>query len=163
MGSTMKNRKMIGVSTQTHDRLSELSKLVGIPMTVIIENWLESHSELDWEALKREYERAKPTWQNIRRIVQEYQTKYPDADDAKLSELTGFSVAQVETATHSAHKRCIACMQNNARYKAKRVAEECKVSLAFATRIHEQFHNGAKVPKAERYLFNIDYTQSPKQ
>lgn len=155
----IKNRKMLGVSTQLHKDVNELAENVGLPMTVVIETLMHNSDDIDWETAKRDYEHRKPTWQNIRRIVQEYQAKYPDVDDAKLSELTGFSVAQVETATHSAHKRCIACMQQNPRYKDKQVAEECKVSPAFATRIYKQFHEGAKVPKAEKYLFNIDYSQ----
>lgn len=150
---------MIGVSTALHKNLSELAENVGVPMTVIMEHWLQHCSEQDWEQVQKDYELRKPTWQNIRRLVQQYQGKFPDADDAKLSELTGFSLAQVETATHSAHKRCIAFMKSNSRCKHKTIAEKCGVSPAFAKRIYEQFHNGARVPKAERYLFNIDYTQ----
>ena len=144
---------MVGVSATLHEDLRQLSETIGLPVTVMLETWLERCSEIDWESIKKDYELRKPTWQNIRRKVQEYQSKYPDADDKKLSEMTGYSLAQVETATHSAHKRCLAYMKTNPRCKEKRIAEACGVSPAFAKRIYEQFHNGAKVPKAERYLF----------
>lgn len=122
-------------------------------MTIVLESLVDLEDKVEWKTIRSEYERVKPTWQNIRRIVQEYQRKYPDADDTKLSELTGFSVPQIETVTHSAHKRCLAYMLEHPRAQHIKISKECGVSQAFASRIYKQLREGAKIPKGERYLF----------
>lgn len=146
-------RKMLALPERVHAQLKSLADDKGLPMSVLVEN-LVGHSELiPWEDIQRSYELAKPTWANIRRIVQEYQVKFPQASDGELVDMTGFTLAQVETVTHSAHKRCIAYMKKYPKRDFTRVAKDCSVSNNFAGRIYEQFHNGAKIPKRERYLF----------
>lgn len=148
------SRKMIGVSESLHKGLHDLAKEKGLPVTVMLEHMLGHMWEIDWTQVRKDYETKKPTWNNIRRIVQEYQVKYPDADDKKLSELTGYSLSQVETVTHTAHRRCIQYMINNPRCKEKRIAEECNVSEKFARRIYGHFKTGENIPKAEAYLYD---------
>lgn len=148
------SRKNIGVSEELHTSLKDFSKDIGLPLTVILEYWLSTCSEADWDSVKKRYDETKPTWSNMRKVIQEYQRDYPDADDKKLSELTGFSIAQVETLTHTAHKRVIAyCMQYRTRGQS-RVAKDCNVSERFAGRIMKVLSGEQKPTKYEKGLFN---------
>lgn len=143
------SRRVLGVSSRLHEEISTLADEIGLPMTVVLDNLMARAKEIDWEVAKLDY--VKPSWANIRKVVDDYRKKFPDADDLKLSQMTGFSVAQVETVTHSAHKRCIAYMRRGG--KKVEMPKQCAVSPAFANRIWEQFFSGARVPKGERYLF----------
>ncbi len=147
------SRKVLGVSTNLHKELEDLAKKVSLPMTVVLETLLHHTEHIDWKAEAAAYELRKPSWSNIKRIVQEYQGKFPGSTDEQLAALTGFSIAQVETVTHTAHKRVIAEFNKNKRLKAKGLSEKAKVSERFANRILEQLVNGAKIPKSEKYLY----------
>src|SRR5690606_8004352 len=105
--------------------------------------------------VKDEWSRNRPTWKNIRRMVEEYRKKFPDADDKKLSELTGFSVAQVEVITHSAHRRCLQEIVKNPKIKPQQLARAADVSDKFAMRIWQQARGIIKISKQEEYLWDI--------
>ena len=146
-------RSVIGVSAELHAKLRDLSKTVGVPLTKMLEHWVDHCSEQQWDLVKEDYENNKPSWKNIRKTVKEYMEKYPDADDKRLSELTGFSTRQVETITQSAHKRCIAYMRGNTVKDPNTVSEQCNVSIKFATRMCKQFESKQKIPKSEEHLW----------
>lgn len=146
-------RRVLGVSSQLHESLQEVSANTGVPMTVILETLLSKVDEVDWGKVKEEWLRNRPTWKNIRRVVEEYRKKFPDADDKKLSELTGFSVAQVEVITHSAHKRCLQELTRNPNIKPRQLARAAGVSDKFAMRIWQQARGITKIPKQEEYLW----------
>ena len=146
-------RKALGISEDLHKRINQIAADEKLPMTVVLESLLDQSGQVNWDSVRASHERIKPTWANIRRVVEEYQVKFPQATDQKLSELSGYSIKQVETVTHSAHKRCIEMMKRGPRFQPKRIAEDCNVSPKFAERIYEQFHKGAKIPKNEEYLF----------
>ena len=146
-------RKMVGMSEGIHDDLQSISNDVGIPMTAVLEALLSQHENVQWQEVKKSYDVRKPTWQNIKRLVKEYRGKYPNATDQKLSELTGFSIRQIETVTHTAHKRCIGYMQEHPKAKPKRIAQECDVSEAFARRVYSHYTGEQECPKSERYLY----------
>lgn len=146
-------RKMVGMSPGIHDDLQSIANDVGIPMTAVLEALLSQHENVQWEEVKKSYDIRKPTWQNIKRLVKEYQEKYPGASCQKLCELTGFSIAQVETVTHTAHKRCIKFMQEHPKAKPKRIAAECSVSETFARRVYSHYTGEQECPKSERYLY----------
>lgn len=145
-------RKVVGVSKELHRKLNDLSDELKLPMTVILEAFTDNAEAINWDNIREHYERNKPNWENIRRIVKGYQESDPTLTDQQLSELTGFSLKQVETVTHSAHKRCITYLKKNPKAKIKGVAKACSVSEQFAKRIYNQMYNEAKIPRAERYL-----------
>ena len=147
------SRRMLGVSDRLHAELSELSKAKGVPMTVILETMLTRMDDVDWKQVKASYNEAKPTWKNIRRSIEEYRDKFPTASDQKLADLTGFSVAQVEVVTHSAHRRCLAILLENKKAKPDYIAKHAEVSQKFALRIWQQSHGVSKVPQQEQYLW----------
>lgn len=147
------SRKVLGVSESLHKEFDDLAKKVNLPMTVVLETLVHHTDGIDWKATAAAYELRKPSWANIKRIVQDYQGKFPESTDSQLAALTGFSIAQVETVTHTAHKRVILEFNKNKRLKAKGLAVKAGVSERFANRILEQINNGAKVPKSERYLY----------
>lgn len=146
-------RRVLGVSSRLHENLQEVSVNTGVPMTVILETLLSKVDEVDWKKVKDEWSRNRPTWKNIRRMVEEYRKKFPDADDKKLSELTGFSVAQVEVITHSAHRRCLQEIIKNPKIKPRQLAQAAGVSDKFAMRIWQQARGVTKIPKQEEYLW----------
>ena len=148
-------RKMVGMSPGIHDDLQSIANDVGIPMTAVLEALLSQHENVQWEEVKKSYDLRKPTWQNIKRLVREYREKYPHATNQKLCELTGFSLAQIETVTHTAHKRCIKYMQDHPRAKPRRIAQECNVSEAFARRVYSHYTGEQECPKSERYLYRL--------
>ena len=43
---------MVGVSATLHEDLRQLSETIGLPVTVMLETWLERCSEIDWESIK---------------------------------------------------------------------------------------------------------------
>lgn len=148
-------RRVLGVSSRLHENLQEISNNTGLPMTVILETLLTKVNEVDWKRVKEEWSENRPTWKNIRRMVEEYQKKFPDADDKKLSELTGFSVAQVEVITHSAHRRCLREIAKNPKIKPRQLARAANVSDRFAMRIWQQAQGVTKIPKQEEYLWDL--------
>lgn len=147
-------RKVIGVSEDLHEKISGLAKSTGLPMTVLIDYWVDNFSEQDWDSVKQQHEGSKPTWSNMRDVIQDYQSKYPDADDKKLSELSGYSIAQVETITHTAHKRVLAYMKKS-RSKPEKIADQCGVSVRFVKRIQGIVQGTKKPSKNEAYLFEV--------
>lgn len=147
------SRAVIGVSESLHSDLKKLAKTAGIPITVMLAHWHDNCSEQDWEQVKADYNKVKPTWKNIKKNVQEYQKQYPEADDKRLSELTGYSIAQVETITHTAHKRTLAYMKRSPQSKPERISKECSVSVRFATRLYDVVKGEKQPTKAEAYLF----------
>ena len=149
------SRKMIGVGTGLHESLASLAKKHSLPMTVILETMVMRAEEFEWESIKKHYDNNKPTWTNMRKVVDEYKLKYPQATDEKLSEMTGFSLAQVETLTHSAHKRCMRILVRQPRIQPKTLATQAKVSEKFAKRIWDQAQGVSKIPKTEEYLWTL--------
>lgn len=148
------SRKMIGVSEGLHTELSTVATAKGVPMTLVLETLLNKVEEIDWAIVKENYQNHKPSWKNIRKSVLEYQEKNPKADDKKLSELTGFSIAQVEVITHSAHKRCLRHLMEKQRVKPDALAKAAGVSAKFAKRIWEQAQGVSKIPPQELYLWD---------
>lgn len=149
-------RRMIGLSDCLHTELNDAARECGVPMTIMIGALLGVRDQVDWKAIKASYNENKPTWKNIRKRVDEYQTRYPDADDKKLSELTGYSLLQVEVVTYSAHKRCLELMRadpHNCPLPAE-IAKAAKVSEKFALRMWQQFHGATKIPQAEQFLWS---------
>lgn len=146
-------RAVIGVSKELHSGLKELSREAGIPLTKILEHWLENCSGQNWQTIKKDYDNNKPSWKNIRETVKGYAEKYPDASDEELVQMSGFSKRQVETVTLSAHKRCIAYIRANPTCNIDIVEKECDVSKRFATRIMKQFTGDAPKPKSEEHLW----------
>ena len=149
------SRKMIGVGNGLHESLAALAKKHSVPMTVVLENLVAHADELDWGSIKTEYDNNKPTWKNMRKLVEEYRQKFPEASDEKLSELTGFSLAQVETLTHSAHKRCMRILVRQPKVKPKTLATQANVSEKFAMRLWQQAQGVVKIPGAEQYLWTL--------
>lgn len=147
------SRKVLGVSKQLHEELETLAKEQGLPMTVVLEALIHNHS-VDWAAIKTDYASRKPTWANIRKRVEDYRVKFPEAPDEQLAALTGFSVAQVETVTHSAHRRCISYLKSKSVKPTKHAASKCAVSESFIQRIWDQLYADRKIPKSELYLFS---------
>lgn len=149
-------RKTLGLPPHLHKGLKDLSDEAGIPITIIIEHWLQNFSEQDWSSLREDYNKRKPTWRNIRRIVREYMEKYPEAKDSELASLTGYSLRQVETITLSAHKRCLDYLEEHPKAPPNVVSKDCNVSIAFATLIQEKLNGDRRIPKSERHLFGED-------
>lgn len=147
------NRKTLGLPPHLHKGLRDLSTEVGVPITIMLEHWLNTCSEQDWETLREDYNKRKPTWKNIRRIVKEYAEKYPAATDAELANLTGYSLRQVETITLSAHKRCLDYLEEHPNAADITLSKDCNVSMAFAALIKEKLSGERRVPKSERHLF----------
>lgn len=152
------SRKMIGVGQGLHDSLSALAKKHSLPMTVVLETLVMRADEFEWDGIKTHYDNNKPTWKNMRKLVDEYRERFPQATDEKLSEMTGFSVAQVETLTHSAHKRCMRILLDSPKTKPKALATQAKVSEKFAMRIWQQSQGVTKIPSVERYLWTLTGT-----
>jgi hypothetical protein len=148
------SRKMVGVSEGLHTELSEAAKAAGVPMTLVLETLLNKFGEVEWSTVKENYQNHKPSWKNIRKSVLEYREKNPKADDKKLSELTGFSIAQVEVITHSAHKRCLRHLADKPKVKPDALAKAGGVSAKFAKRIWEQAQGVSKIPPQELYLWD---------
>lgn len=148
------SRRMLGVSESLHKDISDLAQTAGVPMTVVLETLLHKAEDLDWAEVKKNYQDNKPSWKNIRKTVLEYQEKFPDADDKKLADLTGYSVAQVEVITHSAHKRCLRHLMEKQRVKPDALAKAAGVSAKFAKRIWEQAQGVSKIPPQEKYLWD---------
>lgn len=146
------SRKVLGVSQVLHSELEALAKQQELPMTVVMEALIHNNT-VDWSAIKADYAERKPTWANIRKRVEEYRVKFPEAPDEQLAALTGFSIPQVETVTHSAHKRCISYLKSKHIKPTKHAAGKCGVSESFIKRIYEQMYNDRKIPKSETYLF----------
>lgn len=149
------SRKMIGVSDHLHQHLSEVARASGVPMTVVLSTLIDMADQVDWKSIKESYLETKPTWKNIRKTIEEYQERYPKADDTRLAELTGFSVAQVETVTHTAHKRCLAAIKDQPKVKPEALAKKAGVSSKFAKRIWEQAQGVSRIPHQEQYLWNL--------
>lgn len=145
-------RKVIGVSPELHLKIQNVSEKEKLPMTVVMEQLLDMADQVDWEEVREEYRRNKPTWDNIRSLVKEYLEKNPKASDEMLSRLTGFSLRQIETVTHSAHRRCIRFFRKGG--TLKNCPEKCNVSPAFAKRIYGMIRGRNKIPRSEKYLFN---------
>lgn len=152
------SRKMIGVGVGLHDSLSALAKKHSLPMTVILDTLVMRADEFEWGDIKKHYDNNKPTWTNMRKAIEEYKLKYPQVTDEKLVELTGFSISQVETLTHSAHKRCMRVMVRQPKIKPKALATQASVSEKFAKRLWDQSQGVGKIPKAEEYLWTLTGT-----
>lgn len=146
------SRKVLGVSKDLHAELESMAKQLELPMTVVLEALIHNNT-VDWPAIKLSYAERKPTWANIRRRVEEYRLKFPEAPDEQLAALSGFSIGQVETITHSAHRRCISYLKSKHIKPTKHAAAKCNVSESFIQRIHEQMYGDRKIPKSEQYLF----------
>ena len=147
------SRAVIGVSEGLHSDIKALAKTAGIPITVMLAHWVENCSEQDWGAVRESYDGVKPTWGNIKKQVQEYQKTHPEADDKRIAELTGYSLAQIETITLTAHRRALAYMKKSPQSKPERIAKECVVSVRFATRLYEINRGEKKPSKHEAHLF----------
>lgn len=148
------SRRMLGVSDSLHKDISDLAQKAGVPMTVVLETLVHKSDGIDWKAVKENYQDNKPSWKNIRKTVLEYQEKFPEADDKKLADLTGFSVAQVEVITHSAHKRCLRLLHEKQRIKPDQLSKAAGVSAKFAKRIWEQAQGVSKIPPQEKYMWD---------
>lgn len=148
------SRKMIGVSENLHQELSDVAQDKGVPMTVVLETLLGKVKDINWTEVKENYQNHKPSWKNIRKKVLEYKEQYPQADDRKLADLTGFSVAQVEVITHSAHKRCLSVLHEKPKTKPDALAKTAKVSAKFAKRIWEQAQGVSRIPAQEAYMWD---------
>lgn len=146
-------RRMIGLSDSLHMELNDASKECGVPMTIMIGALLLVRDQVDWKAVKANYLDNKPTWKNIRKKIDEYRGRFPEADDKKLAELTGYSILQVEVVTYSAHKRCLEVLNKNPQAKPDAIQSAAKVSSKFALRIWQQFHGVTKIPQAEKFLW----------
>lgn len=147
------SRKMIGVSEALHEELARVAKSAGVPMTLVIETLLKEEGDINWALVKEEYQNHKPSWKNIRKSILDYQEKFPEAPDAQLADFTGYSIAQVEVITHSAHKRCLAILAKKS-VKPLVLSKDAAVSAKFAKRIWDQFMGVAKIPAQELYLWD---------
>ena len=146
------SRSVIGVSVELHGKLRNLAKDAGIPLTIVLEHWVDNCHEQDWVTIKKSYDATKPTWKNIRFLVKEYVKRNPDASDADIVDYTGYSLAQVETITHTAHKRCLLAIEGGITDVAK-LAHLSNVSVNFARRILSCHAGEQKIPKEEAYLY----------
>lgn len=145
------SRSVIGVSVDLHKKLRGVSAEAGVPLTIVLEYWVDNCSDADWGIIKNNYEATKPTWKNIRKFVNEYLKKNPDATDTEIVNHTGYSLAQVETITHTAHKRSINGYRSG--IEPELLAKKADVSVKFAIRIIDCIEGRHKIPKDEQYLF----------
>ena len=120
-------------------------------MTVILGHFLSIQDQVDWDKVRDQYQNTRPSWDNIKRQVREYQEKYPNATDKRLADLTGFTLGQVETVTHTSHKRCLKFFKRSG--SVKQCAKSCGVTPVFARRIKDQLNGKRRIPRSERYLF----------
>lgn len=148
-------RKLVGMSVELHNELSQLSSTERLPMTTLIQSLLDHASNIDWEPVRQEYKRNRLTWPNMRRRIEEHQAKNPNITDQELQALTGFSIVQVETITYTAHKRALAALIKQPHLSSAELAKASKTSLAFAKRIWDQAHGEKKVTKSEEFLWDM--------
>lgn len=153
------DRKAMNVSEGLHSDLKTWSENTGLPMTVIIETLLLQADSVDWEAVKKTYSGQRPTWKNIRSTIEKYTEDDPTLTDEDLVNLTGYSLAQVETVTHTAHKRCLAILMKSRGLKPKSLSVKAGVSEKFAKRIWEQQQGVSRIPKQEQYLWDTVKTR----
>jgi len=150
----------VGMSVELHAELSRLSEVERLPMTTLIQAMLDRSGDINWEPIRQEYKRNRPTWPNMRRRIEEYQAQQPGITDAELQSLTGFSIVQVETITYTAHKRALTALIKTPHMSSAELAKASKTSLAFAKRIWDQAHGEKKVTKSEEFLWDMS-TQPP--
>jgi hypothetical protein len=144
------SRTIIGVSKELHQRIKDLSTEVSLPMTIILEHLMDDADKRDWSIIRKSYDASKPTWANIKSSVEEYRKKHPNSTDQHIVDHTGYSIAQVETITHTAHKRCIAILKTKG---GSDLHEKANVSKRFARRMIECYKGDRKPPKTEEYLY----------
>lgn len=147
-------RKMLGMTEALHTELKNLSEAKRVPMTVVLETLLQHAGDIDWKTVAKEYKDEKPTWTKMRQVVNEYQRKFPQISDEDLVQFTGYSLAQVETLTHTAHKRVLEVMRDR-RLKPKAIAEKAGVSERFALRMWQQREGLKEIPKQEQHIWDL--------
>lgn len=147
-------RKMLGMTEALHMELKNLSESKRVPMTVVLEALLSKADDIDWKSVEKGYKSEKLTWTKMRQVVSEYQKKYPDITDEDLVQFTGFSLAQVETLTHTAHKRVLEVMKDR-RLKPATIADKASVSERFALRMWQMREGIKEVPKQEQHIWDL--------
>lgn len=147
-------RKMLGMTEALHTELKSLAESKRVPMTVVLETLLAHSDDIDWKSVEKNHKSEKLTWTKMRTTVSEYQAKYPNITDEDLVQFTGYSLAQVETLTFTAHKRVLEVMRDK-RLKPATIAEKASVSERFALRMWQIREGLKEVPKQEQHIWDL--------